>query len=64
MVDVKSRTDQVRLKPKRQKAEQCGVSVRTMDRWIAAGIMPQPLKINGRDYFPDDVMPLPMAKSA
>lgn len=27
-----------------------GISARTLDRWIASGLLPRPEKINGRKY--------------
>jgi predicted site-specific integrase-resolvase len=42
-------------------AKMRGVSTRTLDRWIAAGIIPPPEKINGRKYHKlgDILAPLP-----
>jgi DNA-binding transcriptional MerR regulator len=36
--------------PHGQKAVQLGVSTRTLDRWIADGILPPPDRVNGRKY--------------
>jgi hypothetical protein len=40
-----------------QKADQQGVSTRTLDRWIAAGIIDAPIYINGRKYHDEDSQP-------
>jgi predicted site-specific integrase-resolvase len=42
-------------------AKMRGVSTRTLDRWIAAGLIPKPEKINGRKYHRvgDILAPLP-----
>jgi predicted site-specific integrase-resolvase len=41
----------------RRKAEQQGVTVRTLDRWIAAGIIERPDQVNGRNYHREDSEP-------
>jgi predicted site-specific integrase-resolvase len=46
-----------RYKPKREKAEQLGISVRTLDRWVVKRIMDPPRRINGRDYFLESAEP-------
>jgi hypothetical protein len=33
-------------------AERHKVSVRTIERWTEAGILPQPLRIRGRKFWP------------
>ena len=33
-----------------------GVSTRTLDRWIKAGILPSPQRINGRKYHRLDAL--------
>jgi predicted site-specific integrase-resolvase len=39
----------------RDRAKRLGVSVKTLDRWAQAGILPPPEYINGRKYGdPDD----------
>jgi DNA-binding transcriptional MerR regulator len=38
-------------------AEQHRVSIRTIERWTDAGILPQPERINGRKYWPDGTTP-------
>ncbi len=51
-------SEPVRLIPKAVKRPSTlGVSVRTIDRWIDAGILARPAKINGRDYFQPGDMP-------
>jgi predicted site-specific integrase-resolvase len=45
------------LEPHRRYAERRGVSTRTLDRWTDAGILPAPVRINGRKYWPTDVEP-------
>jgi DNA-binding transcriptional MerR regulator len=32
-------------------ARRLGVSIRSIDRWLAAGILPQPIRINKRKYW-------------
>jgi hypothetical protein len=41
----------------RKKAERHGVSTRTLDRWVAKGIIPAPQYINGRKYGDADAEP-------
>jgi len=41
----------------RQYAERRGVSTRTLDRWVAAGILPEPDRINGRKYIDPKIEP-------
>jgi len=31
-----------------------GVSTRTVDRWVAAGILPEPMRINRLKYWDED----------
>ena len=38
-------------------AERRGVSTRTLDRWVLAGIIPPPDVINGRKYIDPDTEP-------
>jgi predicted site-specific integrase-resolvase len=45
------------LNPTRVMAEQHRVSIRTIERWTDAGILPQPERINGRKYWPDGTTP-------
>jgi predicted site-specific integrase-resolvase len=49
-------TAQVR-EPHRRFAERHGVSTRTVDRWVKAGRLPEPERINNRKYWPSDVEP-------
>jgi len=37
--------------------ERQGVTTRTIDRWVGQGILPKPVKINGRKYWPVDTEP-------
>ena len=37
--------------PARALSERYGISDRTVDRWVATGILPEPMYINGRRYF-------------
>jgi hypothetical protein len=32
------------------------VSIRTIERWVEAGILPQPLRIRGRKFWPSGTM--------
>ena len=45
------------LIPTRKVAERFGVCMRTVERWVQAGILPQPTRINGRNYHTDGVQP-------
>jgi predicted site-specific integrase-resolvase len=40
------------LDPTRVVAERHRVSIRTVERWTDAGILPPPLRINGRKFWP------------
>jgi DNA-binding transcriptional MerR regulator len=51
------------LKPIRQKANQWGVSVRTVHRWAESGIIDPLERINGRNYLPGDAEPRRDGKS-
>jgi hypothetical protein len=42
------------LIPKRTVAARQGVCVRTVDRRVQKGLISPPLKIDERDYWPDD----------
>jgi hypothetical protein len=44
-------------KPWPKLAEQHGVNVRTLDRWVDAGIIDAPEYINGRKYGDPDAAP-------
>ena len=43
--------------PYRRYAERKRVSTKTLDRWVAAGILPKPDRINNRKYFPEGTEP-------
>jgi predicted site-specific integrase-resolvase len=43
--------------PATKKADQLGVCTRTLDRWVESGILSQPVRINGRKYWPDNTTP-------
>jgi hypothetical protein len=45
------------LNPTRKMAEQNSVSIRTIERWADAGILPPPVRINGRKFWPAGTMP-------
>jgi hypothetical protein len=40
------------LDPTRVVAQRHQVSIRTVERWTDAGILPPPLRINGRKFWP------------
>jgi predicted site-specific integrase-resolvase len=44
-------------KSHRGKAEQLDVSTKTLDRWVARGLIEPPLRINGRKYHKADSRP-------
>ena len=46
-----------RLVSHSRKAEQVGVSTKTIDRWCQSGILQPPTKINGRKFHDADDMP-------
>jgi hypothetical protein len=46
-----------RREPWRRHAERHGVSTRTLDRWVAAGILAEPERINGRKFGDPDREP-------
>jgi len=41
----------------RKIAEANSVSVRTIERWTEDGILPPPVRINGRKFWPADTTP-------
>ena len=45
-----------RLIPKRQVAERFACCTKSIDRWTAKIGFPKPVKINGRDYYPEDLI--------
>jgi hypothetical protein len=38
-------------------AAENSVSIRTIERWTDAGILPQPVRINGRKFWPAGTTP-------
>jgi predicted DNA-binding transcriptional regulator AlpA len=43
--------------------ERCGkISGMTVHRWVAAGILPKPIKINGRNYWRESDVDALLAK--
>jgi hypothetical protein len=47
-----------RLESNRAFAERHGVSTRTIDRWVKAGVLPRPTAvINGRKYWAPHITP-------
>ena len=46
-----------RREPWTKHAERFGISVRTLDRWVAQGIIPAPERIRGRKYGDPDTKP-------
>jgi hypothetical protein len=47
------------LETTRSVARRLGCSVRTVQRWVKSGILPVPLRVNKRSFFPAHVMPRP-----
>ena len=47
----------VPLKPTRTIAAENKVCVRTIERWVEQGILPEPMRINNRRYWPEGTMP-------
>jgi hypothetical protein len=45
------------LNSTRKLAEQNCVCIRTIERWVDAGILPPPVRINGRKFWPAGTMP-------
>jgi DNA-binding transcriptional MerR regulator len=45
------------LVPHRTMAERYNVSTKTIDRWSEDGILPEPIRIKTRKYWPTDVAP-------
>jgi DNA-binding transcriptional MerR regulator len=41
----------------RRYAERRGVTTKTLDRWVDAGILPEPDRINKRKYFDPNTEP-------
>jgi len=57
MTDQSTLPTSRRRAPWRRIADLHGVTPRTMDRWVAAGIYPAPEYINGRKYGDLDASP-------
>jgi hypothetical protein len=57
MIDQSTASQGKRLEPWRRLAKRQGVSTRTLDRRVAAGVLPPPIRIKGRKYGDPDVMP-------
>jgi hypothetical protein len=53
-----SRQPVVSLEPAASVAQRLGRSVRTIERWVKAGILP-PMQVNGRNLHRAGVMPKP-----
>jgi hypothetical protein len=47
------------LEPATSVAQRLGRSVRTIERWVKAGILPPPMQVNGRNLHRAGVMPKP-----
>jgi hypothetical protein len=47
------------LEPAASVAQRLGRSVRTIERWVKAGILPPPVQVNGRNLHQAGVMPKP-----
>jgi hypothetical protein len=47
------------LEPAASVAQRLGRSVRTIERWVKAGILPPPMQVNGRNLHRAGVMPKP-----
>ena len=47
------------LEPAASVARRLGRSVRTIERWVKAGILPPPMQVNGRNLHRAGVMPKP-----
>jgi DNA-binding transcriptional MerR regulator len=43
--------------PHTKKAQQLGVSTRTLDRWVEMGVIDPPERINGRKFYPENSRP-------
>jgi DNA-binding transcriptional MerR regulator len=50
-------TTLTRREPARKYAERRGVTVKTLDRWVKAGILQPPERIKNRKYFNPDAEP-------
>ena len=45
------------LLPARKLAERYDICTKTVDRWVETGILPDPVRIRGRKYWPADTEP-------
>jgi hypothetical protein len=54
-----SRQPVTSLEPAASVAQRLGRSVRTIERWVKAGILPPPMQVNGRNLHRAGVMPKP-----
>lgn len=57
-----SKTAQATKKPNRLLttrllAEANSISIRTLERWVEVGILPKPLRVNGRKFWPVGTVP-------
>jgi hypothetical protein len=52
------------LETARSVARRLDRSVRTIDRWCELGILPEPVRIRGKRFWPGGVMPKPDAPDA
>jgi predicted DNA-binding transcriptional regulator AlpA len=64
MSDLSNSATPKRLIPHRRYAEAHGVSTKTIDRWVADGILPEPTRINARKYFQEGTEPRHDGESA
>jgi predicted site-specific integrase-resolvase len=53
----KSPARSVQLLSTKKIADLNGVCVRTVERWIEAGVLPPPIRIRKRRFWPDGTMP-------
>jgi DNA-binding transcriptional MerR regulator len=56
MADIQNKLR--KWEPARETAARLGVCTKTVDRWVEAGILPEPTRINGRKYFDAGVEPV------
>ena len=53
MTDTSHNSPRGGLVPQAEKAKRHGVSSKTIDNWVAEGILPEPRRIKGRKYHDD-----------